>query len=437
MCSPNIRHLPSVGWAALGLVDRPDRAGMLLKRWSRTAAGVARGKLSESFSERTSRHAIDADRTEVTTRVGIPSLDTSEHVAARIETGGGFRLADVDRLIDPHVDAALTALEESAPLLARMARYHFGQVDTDGSPAEAGSRRVSQGKRLRPALALLSCASVGGDPAAAAPVAAAIELLHNFTLVHDDIQDQSRQRRHRETVWSIWGPAQAINAGDAIFAAAQLALYRLTDSGVSAGTTLRLADRFNRMTIEIVQGQVLDLGFEGKAGVTPEAYLRMIELKTAVIVRYAAWSGALIGGADEALADRFAAFGRALGLGFQVRDDLLGIWGDPEATGKPAADDIRRRKQSLPILILRAAADQADRRELDALFAAESEVADSGVHRIMDLLDRYDVRTAVEQEIARLHDAARAALAAISGARSTSTTRALDSLVSSLAARDA
>ncbi len=342
---------------------------------------------------------------------------------------------DVDGLLAPHVAAALAALDGTAPLMAGMARYHLGQVDATFGPEPPVVTRAAQGKRLRPAVALLCCAAAGGRPDVAAPLAAAIELLHQFTLVHDDIQDESPSRRHRPTVWTQWGVGQAINAGDALFAAAHLALYRLRTTGVPAELTLRLGEAFDRMTIEIVEGQVLDLGFEGRPDVTPDAYLGMIARKTAAIVRFASWAGALLGGADEAAAERFGALGLALGLGFQVRDDALGIWGAAATTGKATADDIRRRKQSLPILLLRAGADRADRDELAAIYAG-TEVDAVGVARVLAMLDAAGVRTAVDARVAALHDEARDALLAAARPGPNPARDALLSTVEGLAVRD-
>lgn len=316
--------------------------------------------------------------------------------------------AGFDHLLEPAMEAALAALDGPAPILPGMANYHLGFADADFQPAMLTA--AQRGKRLRPGIAMLACAAAGGAPEDAASLAAAIELLHNFTLVHDDIQDQSPSRRHRATVWTLWGVGQAINAGDAIFAAAHRALYRLRDGGVDADLVIRLAEQFDTMTIQIVQGQSLDLGFEGRDDVTPDAYLKMIELKTAVIVRYAAWAGALLAGADDERAELFGAFGLALGVGFQVRDDLLGIWGASEITGKAAADDIRRRKQSLPILILRERASEADRAAIDTLYAAP-EIDDRGVRAVLELLERYDVRREIEAQIDAMHESARLALA--------------------------
>jgi geranylgeranyl diphosphate synthase type I len=341
---------------------------------------------------------------------------------------------DVDALIEPYVVDAVGELGVTAPLLAGMVRYHLGWLDENLAPLPKDA--VDRGKRVRPAVALLSCAAVGADPDRAAPLAAAIELLHNFTLIHDDIQDRSPLRRHRPTVWSLWGAGQAINAGDALFAAAQLTLLRLGELGTAPETVIRLAVEFNRMTADIVSGQVLDLGFEGRDDVTPADYLAMIDGKTAAIVRYAAWGGALIAGASDETANAFGAFGRALGLGFQIRDDLLGVWGASATTGKAAADDIRRRKQSLPILVLRERTDPAIRAELKELYA-QPEIGATGTDRILSLLDTYDVRATIEREVRSFHDRARQALLSAMDTGANPARDALLDLVERLAARDA
>jgi len=314
---------------------------------------------------------------------------------------------DLDALIEPVLLDAVATLDGRAPLLTGMVRYHLGYAGRDLQPLDR--RAVDRGKRIRPAVALLAAGAAGGEPRAAAPVGAAVELLHNFSLVHDDIQDESPTRRHRPTVWSLWGIGQAINAGDALFAMAHLPLYRLASSGVTADLSLRLLEAFDRMTIAIVEGQTLDLTFEARSDVSAEEYLEMIAGKTAAIVRFAAWAGALLGGANEVAASRWAEFGLALGLGFQARDDLLGIWGAQEATGKAPADDVRRRKQSLPILILRDRLDDAERADLDRLYAAPN-VDRAGVTRVLALLQREGVRQEVEAVIGTYHDRAAAAL---------------------------
>jgi geranylgeranyl diphosphate synthase, type I len=325
--------------------------------------------------------------------------------------------AQLDALLEPELDAAL------------LAKYHLGRVDADFRETAIDAAR--RGKRVRPSVAFLSCAAVGGDPRKAVPLAAALELLHNFTLVHDDIQDQSPSRRHRPTIWKLWGIGQAINAGDALFAAAQLALLRLD---LPPDLRVRLAESFNRMTIEIVEGQVLDLGFEGRDDISAEDYLRMIAGKTSAIVRYAAWAGALVGGASDETANQFAKFGLALGLGFQIRDDLLGIWGASSTTGKAEADDIRRRKQSLPILLLRSRVNENERAELQRLYD-QDQIDEPGIRFVLELLEQHEIRQEVEKRITTYHDSAQAHLATATSDRSSPDRSALQDLVEALSNR--
>src|SRR6185312_13794239 len=219
-------------------------------------------------------------------------------------------------------------------------RYHLGWADETFQLAQ-----FDAGKRIRPFICMHTSAAVGGDTEAAVPVAAAIEILHNFTLVHDDIQDQSATRRHRPTIWSLWGESQAINVGDAMFALGQLALLRLLDHPIASDKLAPILTGYNDAALRIVEGQVLDPGFEDRWNISTAEYLDMIRGKSAAIVAYAAWSGAVLGGADVSEAERFRAFGEMLGLGFQIRDDMLGIWGETAVTGKRKADDIRRRKK--------------------------------------------------------------------------------------------
>ncbi len=276
--------------------------------------------------------------------------------------------------------------------------------------------------------------AAGGDPKLAAPLAAAIELLHNFTLIHDDIQDRSPNRRHRATVWRIWGDAQAINAGDALFAIAQRALLRTDTAQVPPETLLHLMDEFNRMTIEIVRGQVLDLEFEGSTSVTPTNYLSMIGGKTAAIVRYSAWAGAIIGGANLSMASQLGEFGKALGVGFQLRDDVLGIWGGHEETGKDQADDIRRRKKSLPILMLFERVRGEDAARLVEHYRAD-EIDESGVEDILRLLQSHGVEEAATDQVSHYHWIASDALGQVIDALPDTTSQALRQLVARLDGR--
>ena len=247
--------------------------------------------------------------------------------------------------VETEMRAVMNADGQRPTLYDGMIHYHMGWVTAEMEPDE-----VPSGKRIRPLLCLLCCESAGGNWRQAVPAAASIEILHNFTLVHDDIQDHSPTRRGRPTVWTIWGVEQAINTGDAMFAQAHLAMVRLAAMGVDAGITVHALRRLDETCIELTKGQHADMLFEGKESVSVDDYLTMINGKTAVLLSLAAELGALIAGKDSAIVEHYAQFARNLGLAFQVRDDILGIWGDESAIGKSAATDIETRKKSLPVL---------------------------------------------------------------------------------------
>jgi len=252
-------------------------------------------------------------------------------------------LSQLTSLYLPAIEAELRRAVGSGPKplgeYYTMLEYHLGW---------AGGGSV--GKRLRPLLCLLACAASGGEWERALPVAAAIELLHNFSLIHDDIQDNSPVRRGRPTVWQKWGQAQAINAGDAMFTLAHLALHGLPARGLSPKVTLNVLKIFDLTCLVLTQGQYLDIAFEGRERVTVAEYMTMIEAKTAALIAASIQLGALIAGADEPRTAHFEHYGRSLGLAFQIQDDLLGIWGDPAVTGKSAASDLEKRKKSLPVV---------------------------------------------------------------------------------------
>lgn len=303
----------------------------------------------------------------------------------------------------PPLEVEMRAVVHSTDLrqaaLFGMLHYHLGWAD-----AAFNSSHNETGKRIRPMLCLLACEACGGDWQQALPAAAAVELLHNFSLIHDDIEDGDRTRRGRPTVWALWGEAQAINAGDALFALAQLALLRLAERGVPAATVVTAQTLFNQACVALTSGQHLDLDFESRDVVPIADYLAMIEGKTAALVACACELGALIAGAPDARRARLRAFGRRLGLAFQMRDDILGVWGDPAVTGKPAGADIVRRKKSLPILhgLEQSAA-------LRALFARK-DLSDADVHRAITLLDEAGSRAFAERLVQEHHEQALAAL---------------------------
>jgi len=286
-------------------------------------------------------------------------------------------LARYRREVDQYLRSFLSA--QDPPLLYRMARYHLGWEDADGRPLDGG------GKGLRPALCLLACEALGGEREKALPAAAAVELVHNFSLVHDDIEDRDAERHHRPTVWSVWGDAQAINAGDALLALAHLALFRLADAGLSAATVVNSARVLDARTLEMVEGQTLDLGFEGEVNVGLDDYFGMIEKKTGALFGCALHLGALVAGADDATAGRIDSAGRALGTAFQIKDDVLGVWGQAGKTGKPA-DDIRRRKKSLPVVYALNEAPEQRREALKAVYQ-QAELSENDISTVVDCLD--------------------------------------------------
>jgi len=241
----------------------------------------------------------------------------------------------------PLIEAGLRrAVEGLSPNLAPAAEYHLGWRDTEGREVHADG-----GKAVRPTIALLASEAVGADATAALPGAVSIELVHDFSLLHDDVMDGDRERRHRPTVWALFGLGQAIVAGDALLALAQAHL--LEDPRPESREAAVL---LTRATAEMIQGQAEDLAFESRLDVSLDECLGMTERKTGALLSCAAGLGAVLGGGDPASVEALRSYGRHLGAAFQAVDDVLGIWGDPAVTGKPAAGDLRQHKKSIPVV---------------------------------------------------------------------------------------
>jgi geranylgeranyl diphosphate synthase type I len=280
-----------------------------------------------------------------------------------------------------------------------MVRYHLG-LDGSGAPA---------GKRMRPLLGLLAYASIAGDHARALPGAAAVELGHNFSLVHDDIEDADRERRHRPTLWAVHGIPQAINAGDMLFSLSRMALHRLTELGFSDAKVLRLMRLYDQTCVALCEGQYIDIWTsEHDDTMSVELYFDMIGRKTAALIAASIEAGALLATDDEAVIGRYRAFGWALGLAFQLNDDLLGIWGQEQATGKEPSD-VARKKKTLPVIYAFEHGAPADRDRLAALYAIDRP-SDADVAEIVAILERSGARTYTRDEARRYRDEALAEL---------------------------
>lgn len=227
-------------------------------------------------------------------------------------------------------------------LFHEMHAYHMGWTGEGAGPEATG-------KRIRPLIVLLTAASCGGDWQKALPAAAAVELVHNFSLVHDDIQDNSPKRRGRNTVWVKWGAPMAINVGDGLFVMSNQAIIDLKEN-YPAETVVKAAEILHNTCLDLTRGQFLDMSYEERTDLTTDDYWHMIAGKTAALLSSSCHLGALLGGADDEKQDAYRSFGQYLGLAFQVQDDILGIWGDEVVTGKSAASDLVEGKNSLPVL---------------------------------------------------------------------------------------
>ena len=287
----------------------------------------------------------------------------------------------------PTLAAIRAALERPGVEHVRLMRQHFGWEDARGNATDD-----SGGKLLRPTLCLLACEAVGGDIARALPAAAAIELLHNFTLIHDDIEDGSDTRHGRETLWRRHGVPLAINAGDGMFVRAQLTMLGLEQIGVPAGRALEAARVFNDAAVLLCEGQHADITFESRDRLSLAEYEAMIAGKTAALLGASAQIGAIAGGGGDATARALGEFGRMLGMAFQIQDDVLGVWGDAARTGKPVADDIRSRKKCFPVVWAFGHASGEPASRLQPLYAAD--MTEPAVEEVLALLDELAARQA-------------------------------------------
>ncbi|MFJ8079047.1 polyprenyl synthetase family protein [Streptomyces sp. NPDC096205] len=308
------------------------------------------------------------------------------------------RLSWAEDMFVPALKEAVAGLPEAE---SRVAGYHRGWCEADGTPV---ARVSGRGKAVRPALALLSAQAVGGSARSALPGAVAVELVHDFTLLHDDVIDGDALRRHRPAAWSVFGTPAAVLAGDALLVAALRAVCDTPREHAAAAVKELVA-----ALLELVEGQSRDVAFEGTAQVSVGEYLAMAEGKTGSLMGCACALGGLLAGADGERVNGLREFGRRLGVSFQCADDLLGIWGRSSRSGKPVGADLAARKKSLPVVAALQGTDSAAERLRD-LYCGEHPLGEGELELVRELVEKAGGRQAAEEEARRQLQAALRAL---------------------------
>jgi geranylgeranyl diphosphate synthase type I len=297
---------------------------------------------------------------------------------------------------EDRLEGWITRCQSDAPV-NRMVREHFGYGDPD--------RR--RGKRLRPQILMLVAQTEGARPGDADGPAIAIELLHNYSLIHDDIEDRDEIRHGRPTLWKKFGIPSAIAAGNAMCAMSYLALFS-GDDDIPAQRRVALERCLQRANFHMCEGQSFDIGFETAHFVTFDQYLQMIAGKTAALFSAACELGARAAGADDARSVAWGDFGLAYGRAFQIRDDILGTWGTTEQTGKPSGADIRRRKWSFPVVWALDGPPSADRDTIARAYDRNGELPDADARAVIAALDRLGAQAAADTACDEAIDAANA-----------------------------
>ncbi|MGE3075536.1 MAG: polyprenyl synthetase family protein [Dehalococcoidia bacterium] len=295
-------------------------------------------------------------------------------------------------------DALRAALADGPRELVHVSRYVMGWEDQDGAPLITG------GKRIRPALCVFASGLFGGSVSDGLPGAVAVELIHNFSLVHDEVQDHDAERHHRPTVWALKGEGQAINAGDFLITRAFAALLSGNGTVERRMAALRV---LNEAMTRMIAGQWADISFESRAAVEPEEYLSMIRGKTGALLGAPLAMGALLAGADATQAARLQEWGETVGLAFQVQDDYLGIWGDPNLTGKSNVNDIVRKKKTLPIV---HGISSGRGREIQGIYEQDL-LEPEDIENVVSILQSVGSDTFVRSEAEQLVDSANKMLA--------------------------
>jgi geranylgeranyl diphosphate synthase type I len=324
-------------------------------------------------------------------------------------------MSSIDDLIDDVIHTIAASIEQwegfGGGLVADIIYAHLGYEAHKEEFWCKPTAHGATGKMVRPRLCLLACQAVGGDPEVAVGAAAAVEMIHNYTLIHDDIEDRDEMRRGRPTVWKLYGEAQAINAGDYLHSLAYSTLMvNLPSAKVGVERKLRVLSELTVADEQLCAGQAHDIALQSRDELPSEdEYLDMVTRKTGALMNAAASMGALLGGGEGHCIGAFGKFGERLGVAFQIRDDVLGIWGDPEKTGKPAGADLTRKRCSYPVVWASARAEGKDR---EALLGVRGDSSATAVANAVAALERLGAREGAEGLAAEMH---RQAWAAVEG----------------------
>ena len=274
-------------------------------------------------------------------------------------------------------------LESESSDIYKLLRYSMGWEDVDGCLTDSSS----EGKAIRPALCLMVSDGLSGTIDRALPAAVSIELIHNFSLIHDDIQDRDVTRRHRPTVWALWGIPKAIIAGNMMRSVSDFSLWSMIANGVACDVAVNVSSSLTDAYLEMINGQYLDIAYEGRLDVSIDEYLNMISKKTGALMSCSVGLGAMLGSPELDDRNSFIECGRALGMVFQIRDDMLGIWGDEGTTGKSVGMDIKRKKNTLPIVFSLSNSSVDDRDVLREIYS-DTKCGDKEVSVVLEIMER-------------------------------------------------
>lgn len=295
--------------------------------------------------------------------------------------------------LETEMKAARQEQIEIAPIFWEIVDYQFGW---DLGPDQDDLYRKVSGKKARPVLMALVAQALRGDYHPVLAAGTALEFVHNFTLIHDDVMDHSPERRHRPAVWTQWGSWQAINAGDGLYALAILASTRLITQGIAPDKVVRVIQILSQACMWTAEGQILDMDFENRERVSTDDYITMITHKSGKLIEAAAKIGALLSTDDEPVIEAYGRFARHLGIAFQIRDDYLGAWGDEAKTGKSATSDIREKKKAYPVLAAYECAAKSDRAALRALYDQPT-LSDEDVQAVLAIMERAGAKERTDQ----------------------------------------